>query len=122
MLRKAIYASVVAVVFGMAAAAPANAQPLPGLHDHHDHHYHVQYRMPEWRERDFISHRAAHEFADDMQRDGYVAFVEHHGRHYHVRYRMMGWRTYRTVESDRAAHGLERMLERRGYQARVVHH
>ncbi len=46
-------------------------------------------------------------------------------RHYHVYYRHCDgyrWRLYGTYDSHHRAHRVERSLEHRGYQARVVHH
>jgi hypothetical protein len=46
-------------------------------------------------------------------------------RHYHVMYRTcdhVPWRTYGTFDCHDQAHDIERMLRRRGFEARVVHH
>jgi hypothetical protein len=113
MLGKLTYASVAALTIGLVAAAPAFAE---------HRHYHVQYRVPEWRERTFSSREAAHDFVAYKRSQGFDAFVDHHRGHFDVRFRLPTWQTFRTVESHRAAHDLERLLERRGYDARVLHH
>jgi hypothetical protein len=88
-----------------------------------DRHYHVQYRVVRWEERVFDSRFAAERFADRLRFEGYLVTIERHRDHYHVRFRTGGdWRTYRTVFSHREAHDLERYLESRGYEARVIHH
>jgi hypothetical protein len=45
--------------------------------------------------------------------------------HYHVMYRTcdhVPWRMYGTFDCHDLAHDIERMLRRRGYEAKVVHH
>jgi hypothetical protein len=84
-------------------------------------HYHVEYRLP-WRERVFHCPIEAGQFERHQELSGYEAHTIRHGLHYDVRYRPRGWQHYRTVGSDFAAHQLERQLELRGMQARVVHH
>ena len=85
------------------------------------HHYHVEYRLP-WQERSFTSPFEARQFERFQELNGYEAHTEQHGFHYDVHFRPRGWQRYRTVGSDFLAHQLERQLELRGMQARVVHH
>jgi hypothetical protein len=123
MLPKLTLAAVAALGLLGVTAVPAAAQPPafgPGVH--HDGHYHVQYRLPYWKEKDFHSHFEAHRFADRKRGQGFEARVIHHGGHFHVRYRMLHWHEYRTVHSHAQAHRLEDMLRAKGFQARVVHH
>jgi hypothetical protein len=115
MLRKITLASLATFGLLMIAAAPVQAAPPV-------RHYHVEYRAPFWKEREFDFHEHAHEFEHRLRRQGFEAHVIHHGDHFHVRYRMVAWRTYRTVFSHHLAHELEDMLQARGYQTRVVHH
>jgi hypothetical protein len=84
-------------------------------------HYHVEYRLP-WQERVFHCPIEARQFERYQELNGYEAHTVRHGFHYDVRYRPRGWQHYRTVGSHHAAHHLERQLEFRGMQARVVHH
>jgi hypothetical protein len=84
-------------------------------------HYHVEYRSP-WQERVFHCPIEARRFERLQELNGYEAYTVAHGLHYDVRYRPRGWQHYRTVGSDHVAHLLERQLELRGLQARVVHH
>jgi hypothetical protein len=84
-------------------------------------HYHVEYRLP-WQERVFACPIEARQFERFQELNGYEARTVRHGLHYDVRYRPRGWQHYRTVGSDFVAHQLERQLEVRGLQARVVHH
>lgn len=84
-------------------------------------HYHVQYRLP-WQERVFTCPIEAGAFERRQEALGYRAYTTGHGLHFHVRYRLPGWQPYRTVNSDLVAHQLERQLELRGLDARVVHH
>lgn len=48
-----------------------------------------------------------------------------HDHHYHVRYRTCDhepWQTYGTYHNHDRAHDIVRYLQRRGFEARVVHH
>jgi hypothetical protein len=95
--------------------------PRPYVVHHNVHHYHVQYRSP-WEEHVFTCPIEARAFERRQELLGYQAHTSGHGPHFHVRYRLPGWQPYRTVGSDFHAHQLERQLELRGLNARVVHH
>ena len=103
--------------FGLLLAAPAAVQA-----DHWHHHYHVEYRLPFWQERSFLSPGLAQEFADTMQLRGFEVLIVRHFDHFDVHYRLPYWRTYRTVHRHSLAHELADTLLARGYEVRVVHH
>lgn len=115
MFRKAAYASIATLGLMMVAAAPAQASPWDG-------HYHVQYRLSTWGEKTFHNYFEARIFQQAQASRGYETSLVSHGLHWDVRYRLPQWRTYRTVDSHHQAHSLERFLEHRGYQVRLVHH
>ena len=131
MFRPMTYGVVAALGLTLANAKPAVAQPWisgPGFSIsigspyHQQRHYHVQYRTLYWQERSFHDRFEAGEFARYKESQGYEVDLHRHGYHFDVLFRMPQWQTYRTVNSHGAAHELERMLEYRGFQTRVVHH
>jgi hypothetical protein len=134
MYRKMTFGLVAALGLTLSNAKPADAQivinvpgvrisgfgPAPSFGT--VRHYHVQYRSPYWQERSFQDGFEAREFARYKESQGYEVDLRRHGFHIDVRFRMAHWQSYRTVNSHAAAHELERMLEYRGFQARIIHH
>lgn len=106
----------------VAASPVVPVTPIQAAPFHAHKHYHVQYRQLVWKERIFDSPFEARHFADFKDSEGFETILVRHGYHWHVRYRLLGWRTFRTVSSHAYAHELERLLEFRGFDARVIHH
>ena len=51
--------------------------------------------------------------------------IPHEEHHYHVHYRTCDhepWRSYGTFDCHEEAHDIVRMLRRRGFEAKVIHH
>lgn len=99
-----------------------NPMPVPQIIVPHQHHYHVEYRMPIWRDRSFGSEIEARRFESDLRARGFEVRHMHHRGHIDVRYRLMSWVQYGTAPSRLAARDMASALRGQGYQARIVPH
>lgn len=82
--------------------------------------FHVEYRLPDWRERLFTSRIEAEQFAQLKVDEGFQVKQDRRGGRYCVRYRCAHWRLYRTVYDAAEAHRLVQLLMQRGFEARHV--
>ncbi|MCS7046001.1 MAG: hypothetical protein NZO58_06570 [Gemmataceae bacterium] len=82
--------------------------------------YLVQVRTWTWSERTFANDRDAVRFAQAMRSQGRAAYVQRHAWHTRVRFQVPAWQTYQVTYNHFQAHQLERWLEWRGFDARVI--
>lgn len=97
-------------------AAPTEAAPF---HSHRP--MDVQYRSPFWKEQVFTCPIEANAFERERLSKGFEVRRILYGNLIHVGFRMPYWTTFQTVDGHHHAHDVERFLESRGYEARVLH-
>lgn len=96
--------------------------PAPIVRRRHHDHVHVQYRLPYWREQVFGNPFVARNFEQERISKGFEVSTMCVGGEHIVRYRMIGWNTYQTADCFDEARDMERYLESRGYQVRLIPH